>query len=113
MNTQNNYNMNNKYLFVIMLLIIMIMMQLRTARNRSVKVKNVSKQIDSIAIELHNIHEYMNKLPDYTDLRIEGLKSELRSIQASDRKILDVNRQKEIQREIDSLMELKYKNEKK
>jgi len=111
MNTQNNYNMNNKYLFVIMLLIIMIMMQLRTARNRS--VKNVSKQIDSIAIELHNIHEYMNKLPDYTDLRIEGLKSELRSIQASDRKILDVNRQKEIQREIDSLMELKYKNEKK
>ena len=111
MNTQNNYNMNNKYLFVIMLLIIMIMMQLRTARNRS--VKNVSKQIDNIAIELHNIHEYMNKLPDYTDLRIEGLKSELRSIQASDRKILDVNRQKEIQREIDSLMELKYKNEKK
>ncbi len=106
MNTQNNYNMNNKYLFVIMLLIIMIMMQLRTARNRS--VKNVSKQIDSIAIELHNIHEYMNKLPDYTDLRIEGLKSELRSIQASDRKILDVNRQKEIQREIDSLMKLKY-----
>lgn len=111
MNTQNNYNMNNKYLFVIMLLIIMIMMQLRTARNRS--VKNVSKQIDSIAIELHNIHEYINKLPDYTDLRIEGLKSELRSIQASDRKILDVNRQKEIQREIDSLMTLKYKNEKK
>lgn len=111
MNTQNNYNMNNKYLFVIMLLIIMIMMQLRTARNRS--VKNVSKQIDSIAIELHNIHEYMNKLPDYTDLRIEGLKSELRSIQASDRKILDVNRQKEIQREIDSLMKLKYMNEKK
>jgi len=111
MNTQNNYNMNNKYLFVIMLLIIMIMMQLRTARNRS--VKNVSKQIDSIAIELHNIHEYMNKLPDYTDLRIEGLKSELRSIQASDRKILDVNRQKEIQREIDSLMKLKHKNEKK
>lgn len=111
MNTQNNYNMNNKYLFVIMLLIIMVMMQLRTARNRS--VKNVSKQIDSIAIELHNIHEYMNKLPDYTDLRIEGLKSELRSIQASDRKILDVNRQKEIQREIDSLMKLKYMNEKK
>ncbi len=111
MNTQNNYNMNNKYLFVIMLLIIMIMMQLCIARNRS--VKNVSKQIDSIAIELHNIHEYMNKLPDYTDLRIEGLKSELRSIQASDRKILDVNRQKEIQREIDSLMKLKYKNEKK
>jgi len=87
------------------------MMQLCAARNRS--VKNVSKQIDSIAIELHNIHEYMNKLPDYTDLRIEGLKSELRSIQASDRKILDVNRQKEIQREIDSLMKLKYKNEKK
>ena len=111
MNTQNNYNMNNKYLFVIMLLIIIIMMQLCTTRNRS--VKNVSKQIDSIAIELHNIHEYMNKLPDYTDLRIEGLKSELRSIQASDRKILDVNRQKEIQREIDSLMKLKYKNEKK
>lgn len=37
------------------------------------------------------------------DLRIEGLKSEKRMIQSTDRKILDVNRQSEIDKEIDNL----------
>ena len=36
-------------------------------------------------------------------LRIEGLKSEKRMIQATDRKILDVNRQTEIDNEINRL----------
>jgi hypothetical protein len=36
-------------------------------------------------------------------LRIEGLKSEKRMIQATDRKILDVNRQTEIDNEISKL----------
>ena len=37
------------------------------------------------------------------DLQIEGLKSEKRMIQSTDRKIFDVNRQTEIDKEIQSL----------
>ena len=37
------------------------------------------------------------------DLKIEGLKSEKRMIQATDRKMLDVQRQNEIEKEIQSL----------
>jgi hypothetical protein len=36
-------------------------------------------------------------------LKIEGLKSEMRMIQSTDRKILDVNRQSEIDRELKRL----------
>ena len=41
-------------------------------------------------------------------IQIEGLKSEKRMIQSTDRKILDVNRQNEIDKEIKNL-ELKFK----
>jgi hypothetical protein len=37
------------------------------------------------------------------DLKIEGLRTEKRMIQSTDRKILDVNRQSEIDKEIDLL----------
>jgi hypothetical protein len=38
-----------------------------------------------------------------TEIKIEGLKSEKRMIQSTDRKILDVNRQSEIDKEISNL----------
>jgi len=38
-----------------------------------------------------------------TDLRIEGLKSEKRMIQSTDRKLLDVNRQSQIDAELKKL----------
>jgi hypothetical protein len=37
------------------------------------------------------------------DLQIEGLKAEKRMIQSTDRKMLDVNRQAEIDKEIEKL----------
>ena len=45
----------------------------------------------------------INKLPTKVDLEIEGLKSEKRMIQATDRKIFDVNRQNQIEQEIKKL----------
>ena len=42
-------------------------------------------------------------LPTKLDLRIEGLKAEKRMIQGTDRKMLDVQRQNEIERLIDEL----------
>lgn len=45
----------------------------------------------------------IEELPTKTDLIIEGLKTEKRMIQATDRKIFDVQRQNEIEKEIKRL----------
>ena len=55
------------------------------------KVQDVNDSVDSLSVKLHK------------EIKIEGLKSEKRAIQASDRKILDVNRQTEIDQEISNL----------
>ena len=55
------------------------------------KVQNVNDSVDSLSVKLRK------------EIKIEGLKSEKRAIQASDRKILDVNRQTEIDQEISKL----------
>ena len=58
------------------------------------------KEIDSLRIEIsnHPTHEQLKR-----ELQIEGLKSEKRMIQSTDRKMLDVNRQTEIDNEIRKL----------
>jgi len=55
------------------------------------RVTSVNDSIDSLSVKLRK------------EIKIEGLKSEKRAIQASDRKILDVNRQTEIDQEISKL----------
>jgi len=55
-----------------------------------------------------NIDSLKGLIKSYTpitkrDLQIEGLKSEKRMIQSIDRKLLDVNRQSEIDKEIEKL----------
>jgi len=55
-----------------------------------------------------NIDSLKNMIESYTpitvnDLKIEGLKSEKRMIQSIDRRLLDVNRQSEIDKEINDL----------
>jgi hypothetical protein len=45
----------------------------------------------------------LENLPTKKDIQIEGLKVEKRMIQATDRKIMDVQRQSEIEKEIDNL----------
>ena len=55
------------------------------------RVERVNESVDSLATGLRK------------EIKIEGLKSEKRAIQASDRKIMDVNRQTEIDQEISKL----------
>jgi hypothetical protein len=61
------------------------------------KLKKETKQLEV------KIEGKLNELPTKIDLEIEGLKSEKRMIQASDRKILDVKRQSDIDVEIKKL----------
>tara|TARA_B110000503_G_scaffold61434_1_gene97446 strand:+ start:1612 stop:1929 length:318 start_codon:yes stop_codon:yes gene_type:complete len=71
--------------------------------------KSINKRIDNLTTESNNIAKELDSLSNttvnYNDLRIEGLKVEKRLIQATDRKMLDVQRQNAIEKEIQRLEE--------
>jgi hypothetical protein len=60
-------------------------------------------ELSKLRKEFEAQREVLNSLPTKKDLQIEGLKSEKRMIQATDRKMLDVQRQNEIEKEITKL----------
>ena len=62
--------------------------------------KSVNKRIDTLSAKIDSL-EVVTVTKD--ELTIEGLKSEKRMIQSTDRKMLDVNRQTEIDKEIETL----------
>jgi hypothetical protein len=70
---------------IMFLLVVIIFFKTCTTNT---KVQNVNDSVDTLSVKLRK------------EIKIEGLKSEKRAIQASDRKILDVNRQTEIDQEI-------------
>jgi hypothetical protein len=73
---------------IMFLLVVIIFFKTCTTNT---KVQNVNDSVDTLSVKLRK------------EIKIEGLKSEKRAIQASDRKILDVNRQTEIDQEISKL----------
>lgn len=73
---------------IMFLLVVIIFFKTCTTNT---KIQNVNDSVDSLSVKLTK------------EIKIEGLKSEKRAIQASDRKILDVNRQTEIDQEISKL----------
>jgi hypothetical protein len=80
---------------VITILVLIIFMKTCSTNSRVDKVKTQvqsnSAKIDSLTIELRK------------EIRIEGLETERRMIQSTDRDIMDVNRQGKIGEIIDSL----------
>jgi uncharacterized membrane protein (DUF106 family) len=60
------------------------------------ELKKVKKELQTLQIQIKEV-------PSRRDLEIEGLKSEKRMIQSTDRKMLDVNRQSAIDSEIKKL----------
>ena len=62
-----------------------------------------NSEVTKLRKEVESQRTVLNSLPTKKDLQIEGLKSEKRMIQATDRKMLDVQRQTEIEQEIDKL----------
>lgn len=62
------------------------------------KINKIQKQIETtnkvLDSNLNNIRK---------EIKIEGLRSEKRMIQSTDRKIMDVNRQSQLDQQIDSL----------
>ena len=60
--------------------------------------KRVKNEIDSVRIEISKLKDELKK-----EMKIEGLKGEKRMIQSTDRKIMDLNRQIEIDKELKAL----------
>ena len=60
--------------------------------------KRVKNEIDSVRIEISKLKDELKK-----EMKIEGLKGEKRMIQSTDRKIMDLNRQIEIDKELKQL----------
>jgi hypothetical protein len=61
----------------------------------------------SIDSNVSSLKKVVNQLPTSKDVKIEGLNAEKRMIQATDRKILDVQRQSQIESEIEKIQKSK------
>ena len=67
------------------------------------EVTKVKKELRATQLEINAIDSAIAQLPTDIDMQIEALKAEKRMIQATNRKMLDVHRQNEIEKEIDAL----------
>lgn len=71
------------------------------------EVTIVKKELRKTQEEINQIDSAISELPTSIDMQIEALKAEKRMIQATDRKMLDVQRQNAIEKEIDALQKSK------
>jgi len=65
----------------------------------------IGRDLERIKKENYRISVKMDSLVSKKDLKIEGLKTEKRMIQSTDRKMMDLNREKELDQEIQKLEE--------
>jgi hypothetical protein len=86
----------DKY-FNIIVLVLLILLFFRTCGSED---RAISKKIDRLSSEIDTLR-FVSVTKK--DLQLEGLKVEKRMIQSTDRKMLDVNRQSEIDIEIDKM----------
>lgn len=77
------------------LLVLFVLLFLRSCGSGS--------ELTKLRKELESQKTLLNQLPTRTDIQIEGLKVEKRMIQATDRRLLDVRRQTEIETLINEL----------
>jgi len=83
-------------LMILVLLVVLNTCSSGMSKKRS--EKRVSDQFDSLKTEIKVLKQELQK-----EIKVEGLKVEKRMIQSTDRKILDVNRQGEIDKELQQL----------
>lgn len=79
--------------------ILLILLYLKSCGVDS-ELNQLKKEVKTTSTETLTL---IKDLPTANDLQIEGLKVEKRMIQATDRKMLDVQRQNEIEKEIKRL----------
>lgn len=76
---------------------LVVIIFLKTCSTNS-RISKVEDKVESNSTKIDSTITQIRK-----EIKIEGLKSEKRMIQATDRKMMDVNRQSEIDKEISTL----------
>lgn len=93
----------SRYIIGVIIICFFTMMNTCSSCSSSSNSKQTAKKVDSLQIIVKDLQmKYLN-LATKKDLQIEGLKTEKRMIQSTDRKMLDVSRQGEIDKEIEKL----------
>jgi len=85
-----------------LILVLLFLTYFKGCGNKS-ELKYIKKELKSMQVELNVQKETLNNLPTNLDIQIEGLKSEKRMIQSTDRRIFDVQRQNAIELLIEDL----------
>lgn len=100
---KNILNFIDKWAIRIMFPLTLIVF-LKTCSTNS-KIEKLEKELTEQNIKTDSIikSETISKKEIEKMLKVEGLKTEKRMIQSTDRKILDVNRQSEIDKEVETL----------
>ena len=83
------------------LIIVFVLLIVSTCTNSMGKKqseKRMLNQVEKVQKSVDSLNQVLQK-----QIKIEGLKAEKRMIQSTDRKILDVNRQAEIDKELQQL----------
>ena len=93
--------LNKNHTMISFVLLVIISIRACGTHNNTIKIKNDLKKMENTMYSTDELDLL---------LQIEGLKVEKRMIQSTDRKILDVQRQSEIDKEI-NLLEKKLKDE--
>jgi hypothetical protein len=90
---KNFFNTNSHIILTVFMLLVLLQTCTLNSNLKLVRkeMKNNKATVDTLAIELRK------------EIKIEGLQSEKRMIQATDRKLMDVQRQNQIEQEINKL----------
>jgi cation transport ATPase len=83
---------------LILLVVLIVTSTCSSGMSKRRSEKKISDQFDSLKTEIKVLKQELQK-----EIKVEGLKVEKRMIQSTDRKILDVNRQAEIDKELQQL----------
>ena len=84
-----------QYLKTHVIMVVLLLLTFLSTCSNSSNVKSLKKEI----VRLEHKNDSLNMVL-INQMQIEGLKSEKRMIQSTDRKILDVNRMSEIDKEL-------------
>ena len=91
-------------LYVMSLVVLVIFLQTCGVKSGQRDMEDaVTEQIEDVQLRLDSLDQRVGTLPTAADLEVEGLRSEKRMIQATDRKMMDVQRQNVIEERIEAL----------
>jgi hypothetical protein len=80
---------------LILLVVLIVTSTCSSGMSKRRSEKKISDQFDSLKTEIKTLKDELKK-----EIKVEGLKTELRMIQSTDRKIMDLQRQVEIDKEL-------------